>query len=118
MPYRVLVVDDDTEVREMMAEWLTLEGFEATVACDGHDALEKLRNGAPRPHVIVLDLMMPRMDGWTFRRLQHADPALSGIPVVIMSAAPREQLEKVDAAAVVPKPCDYDRLLSALRACC
>jgi len=114
----VLVVEDDRDLREMMAQLLAWEGFDPVCAGDGIEALERLHGDGPPPHVIVLDMMMPRMDGWTFRRIQEADPALADIPVVVLSAAPRDHLERIHAAAILQKPMDYDRLLEAVRANC
>jgi CheY-like chemotaxis protein len=113
----VLVVEDDAGLREMMIEMLALEGFEPQSASDGVEALERLRSAEPTAHVIVLDMMMPRMDGWEFCRQRAADPALTDIPVVVLSAAPREQIQ-VRAAAVLAKPFDYDTLLTAIRSHC
>src|SRR5215217_6053475 len=104
MGCRVLVVEDDYDLREMMAQLLRSEGFEPEVAGDGVEALAKLHALPDHPHVILLDMMMPRMDGWAFRRQQEREPDLAGIPVVVVSAAPREQLAAISAAAVVSKP--------------
>jgi two-component system, chemotaxis family, chemotaxis protein CheY len=113
----VLVVDDDAELREMMVQMLTLEGFEPAAACDGVEALQKLRGPGMRPHVILLDMMMPRMDGWEFCRQRALDPSLRKIPLVVLSAAPRERIQ-VPAVAVLSKPFDYDTLLNTLRTHC
>jgi CheY-like chemotaxis protein len=112
----VLVVEDDRELREMMVVMLALEGFEPEEASDGAEALDRLRRGA-RPHVILLDMMMPRMDGWEFCRQRALDPVLGEIPVVVLSAVPRERI-RVPAAAVLSKPFDYDTLLSTVRRLC
>jgi len=117
MPCRVLVIEDDPGTREMMAILLTLEGFDPVVARHGRDALEQLQE-APLPHVILLDLMMPVMDGWDFRQHQRRDPTISEIPVVVVSAAPHSTLQGLDPVAVLPKPLDYDRLISVVRANC
>ena len=114
----MLVVEDDRDLREMMIQILALAGFEPSSARDGVEALERLHGADRPPHVIVLDMMMPRMDGWTFRRIQESDPVLADIPVVVLSAAPRDRLEPVHAAAILQKPMDYDRLLEAVRANC
>jgi CheY-like chemotaxis protein len=113
----VLIVEDDPELRHMMVQMLALEGFEPESAGDGLEALQMLRAPGPHPHVIVLDMMMPRMDGWEFCREQRRDPRLAHIPVVVLSAAPREWLQ-IPAAAVLSKPFDYDRLLAAIRTNC
>jgi two-component system, chemotaxis family, chemotaxis protein CheY len=113
----VLVVEDDADLREMMVQMLALEGFEPEAAVDGIEALEKLRRGGPRPHVILLDLMMPRMNGWDFCRERARDPEMRAIPVVVLSAVPREQVG-VEVAAFLPKPFDYQKLLTTLRQHC
>src|SRR5437870_3267633 len=114
----VLVVEDDRDLREMMLQLLAAEGFEPIAACDGIEALERLRSSAEAPHVILLDMMMPRMDGWTFRAVQEGDPDLAPIPVVVLSAAPRDQLKSVHAAAILQKPLDYERLIEVVSANC
>ena len=70
------------------------------------------------PHVILLDLMMPVMDGWEFRRQQKADPALAPVPVIVLSALDPARTANVDAAAFLKKPLDFDRLLELVRAHC
>jgi CheY-like chemotaxis protein len=82
----VLVVDDDEDIRESIADALRECGYEVAVAINGRDALMKLRDGV-RPSIILLDLMMPVMDGWQFRAQQTEDPGLADIPVIIISAA-------------------------------
>jgi CheY-like chemotaxis protein len=81
-----LVVDDDVHIRESLSEYLQEEGFDVRSASHGLEALEVARRG-PRPDVIVLDLLMPVMDGWDFRAAQLASPDLADIPVVVISAA-------------------------------
>ncbi len=112
--HEVLVVEDDPDLRQMMVQMLTLEGFGTKTARDGQDALDHLRAFRPLPDVILLDMMMPRMDGWQFCREQQADPALRGISVVVLSAAPRDRLN-VGAAEVILKPFNWDTLVAALR---
>ena len=106
----VLVVEDDEGLREMMAQMLTLEGFQAATVANGQEALAYL-HGSSRPEVILLDLMMPIMDGWEFRRHQQADPVLSNVPVIVLSALDQARSANVDAAAFLKKPLDFDRLL-------
>jgi CheY-like chemotaxis protein len=113
----VLIVEDDADLRTMMAEMLAREGFSPEQARDGQEALERLRAPGPRPHVILLDMMMPRMDGWEFCRERARDAALTDIPVIVLSAAPRDHI-RVSAAAVLPKPFDYQNLLTAIRKHC
>jgi CheY-like chemotaxis protein len=111
----VLVVEDDPDLREMMGEWLSTLGYRARLAKHGRDALDVLRTGL-RPRVILLDLMMPVMDGWEFRRRQLQDPHLAAIPVIVTTAVPRSVTRDLAAAAVVVKPCDFDRLTELIAA--
>ncbi len=110
----VLVVDDDAGVRQALVDILTDEGHRVSAARHGAEALELLRT-AERPDVIVLDLTMPVMDGWTFREHQRQDPALAGIPLIVMSAASARG-RKVDANRVLAKPVDIDVLLESILA--
>ena len=84
---RILVVEDDADVREAIVSGLEHAGFEVVAAADGKMALDLLRHGIV-PRAIILDLMMPVMDGWEFRRHQLADPTLAAIPVIVLSADP------------------------------
>ena len=81
----VLIVDDDAEVAEEIATFLSDQGFVTEVAPNGGQAIARLREGM-RPDLILLDLMMPIMDGWEFRAFQRADPNLAQVPVIAMSA--------------------------------
>jgi CheY-like chemotaxis protein len=92
--HRILVVDDDAEIRDTIIEVLQEAGYEAVGAADGVKALEQLRDPEDRWCVVLLDLMMPNMDGRAFRAEQMQDPAISPIPVVIVSA-----MSDVEAAA-------------------
>jgi CheY-like chemotaxis protein len=113
----VLVVEDNDDVREMMAVTLELEGHHVATAINGRDALEKLHTGE-RPCVILLDLMMPVMNGWEFRRALELDPVLRDVPVVVVSAATREMAQRAHAAAHLPKPLDMDQLLDVVGTLC
>ncbi len=113
----VLIVEDDADLREMMAQLLALEGYVATTVANGLEALEYLERG-DKPDVILLDLMMPVMDGWEFRRQQQAVPTLANVPVIILSAIDQRRAAEVDAAAFIKKPLDFDRLLELVRRFC
>ena len=115
--YPVLIVEDDEDLREMMAQLLTLEGFEAATVSNGREALDYLHH-ATAPDLILLDLMMPVMDGWEFRRQQDADPTLARVPVIVLSALDQVRAAKIHAAAFLKKPLDFDRLLSLVRTYC
>ena len=83
----VMVVDDDEDWRELVVQFLSEAGFEAVGARHGREALARIGNGARRPDLILLDLEMPVMSGWEFRREQLRDPALAGVPVLVASSA-------------------------------
>jgi CheY-like chemotaxis protein len=113
----VLIVEDDADLREMMAQLLSLEGYRAETAPNGRDALRYLEQG-DRPDVILLDLMMPVMDGWEFRRRQVADPTIATVPVVVLSAVDPSRAGDLGGAAFLKKPLDFDQLLELVRRFC
>ena len=116
----VLVVDDDRAVIDAITELLESEGYDVVAARDGLAALRRLRNGL-RPRVILLDLMMPGMDGWDFRQQQLGDANLKDIPVVVITAAGfsessiRTQFGNIE---LVSKPPPTRELLAAVERCC
>jgi CheY-like chemotaxis protein len=112
----VLVVDDDFDVRESLAEILRDEGYEVATAADGDEGLAWLGAHAP-PSLILLDWMMPRCDGAQFRARQAADARLASIPVVVLTADLRisGKAHAVGASAFLPKPVTIARLLDAVR---
>ena len=113
---RVLVVEDDDDIREVLQYVLAAEGFDVDVAKDGLDALGKLEASAQVP-VILLDMMMPIMDGETFLRALRKRRALAGAPVVVISgnAAAREKALDLHAVACLDKPFKLDELLNLVR---
>src|SRR5437763_3390144 len=113
----VLIVEDDADLRDMMAQLLSLEGYNTATVANGREALEYLQNG-DRPDVILLDLMMPVMDGWEFRRRQQSDPDVADVPVIVLSALDRARAADVDANEFLKKPLDFDRLLTLVRSYC
>jgi CheY-like chemotaxis protein len=113
---RVLVVDDDRDIREELADYLTAAGHDALTAPDGKAALTLCR-AEQEPDVILLDLWMPVMDGWDFRAAQLADAALAHIPVIAISAcgfSPRTVLDQLKVTEFVAKPPNIDALDAAL----
>jgi CheY-like chemotaxis protein len=112
----VLLVEDDEDIRGSISEILGDEGFEVVSAADGREALRWLRGAAELPRLILLDLMMPVMDGWAFRAAQLADPRLAEIPVVILSAATdvRKHAAQLHVEEYLPKPLDVPKLLHAI----
>jgi CheY-like chemotaxis protein len=115
----ILIVEDDPDIRLDLAEILRGEGYDVVTAGEGHEALDRLR-GAGCPSVILLDLMMDGMNGWDFRDQQLQDPALAGIPVVILSGlveGPRHAAN-LAAADLIVKPIALDSLLETVHRHC
>ena len=113
----VLLVEDDVDVRELLHFILTGEGYKTVTAANGALALEELQR--QRPHVIVLDLMMPVMDGWTFRQRQLEEPAVADVPVICITAF--HEPNRAAAALNAPclqKPVDVEELLALVQAAC
>jgi two-component system response regulator MprA len=119
-PLTVLIVDDDRAVLNGLTELLEGEGYKVATAADGREALDQLRAGL-RPCVILLDLMMPAMDGWDFRHEQLKDSDLRDIPVVVITAAGfSEASVKAQFGDIefVAKPPPLQGLLDAIRRRC
>jgi CheY-like chemotaxis protein len=108
---RILVIDDEPSIRELIAEALGEDGFQVRVAANGGAAFEVMRRWPP--HVIVLDLMMPRLDGIAFINLLRLNPEFESIPVLLVTAAyePDEVAERIGARACLSKPFELDRLV-------
>ena len=115
MSFTILLVEDDFDVREALAETLREEGYAVDCACDGEEALEYLRDGH-RPGLILLDLMMPRMSGSEFRMVQKVDPSLRDLPVVLLSADSRmeDKARALEADGAIRKPIDLPELLATI----
>ncbi len=109
----LLVVEDDVDIREALDGLLSLEGFRVAGCCNGREALDWLR-ASPKPDLILLDLMMPLMDGWQFRVAQKNDPTLSSIPVLALSADATAKAAAIDADAYLKKPVDYETLIDTI----
>jgi len=116
----ILVVDDDAALRNTLIEALEGEGYRTTSASNGLEALERLRGEKTPPAVILLDMMMPVMDGWAFRDEQQRDPQLAEIPVVVFSAQGnvKEMASEVSASAYLKKPVTLKELLAILGKFC
>jgi CheY-like chemotaxis protein len=111
---RLMVVEDDETIRESLSDLLRDEGAELVTAANGREALDELRASAP-PDLILLDLMMPVMDGWEFRVAQRADASLAGIPLIAMSADRSAKATAIAADAYVGKPLDFEALVQRIR---
>jgi len=110
-PREVLIVDDDLGARQALAELLEYRGFSVGSAANGREALNFLRSSS-LPRIIILDLMMPMMDGWEFLEHQSRDFALMEIPVIVLTATP--PLEPIKAKAILQKPIHLDSLVKLL----
>ena len=101
----VLIVEDEVTTRDALSELLGKDGRQIVTADNGQEAMERLTR-VPRPRVILLDLVMPQMDGWEFLRRQSADPSVANIPTIVLSGS------KLPAGAKhqLTKPVDVDRL--------
>jgi len=117
MSVRVLVVEVDDVIRQLITVNLELEGFEVIPAVDGQDALDKVVDA--KPDVVTLDVMMPRLDGWATAEQLRANPATAGIKIVLLSARAQEtdlqRGERIGVDAYLTKPFDPDELIDVVR---
>ena len=117
-PQHVLIVDDSEDIREMWKAWLTFWGFTVGEARDGAEAVRKAQ--AHRPDLVLMDLWMPVLDGFTATTRLRDDPAMADVPVLALSAngnaATSQQAKDAGCDAFLPKPVLPDELLAHLRA--
>lgn len=113
---RILVVEDDDDTREAIRDVLEAEGYHVTGLSNGRDALAWLE-GASEPDVIILDLMMPTLNGWQFLNEQRQRDTIAKVPVLVLTADGRvsRQPASVDAAALLLKPVNLDDLLETVQ---
>ncbi len=116
----ILIVEDDLDIQEYLADILRDEGYEVMTASNGQEACDRLRSPSALPDLILLDLMMPIMDGWQFRAEQLKDAALALIPVIVLSGSidVRKESAALGAAGYATKPFKLDALLSTIRRTC
>jgi CheY-like chemotaxis protein len=109
----ILVVEDDFAIRETVTEVLESEGFRVTCASNGAEALVRLDDTDDLPRLILLDLMMPVMDGWEFRLAQRRNSRIADIPVIVLSAGAgmEARLSGLAPDAFLPKPFELEHLL-------
>lgn len=119
MSKRILVVEDDNSIRELLVELLQSEGYEVTSAINGLEGLKALQS-QKQPDLILIDLMMPVMDGYSFRTEQLKDPVWSKIPVVVMSAEAnaKEKMKSFSITAFLSKPVELDTILKTVEKYC
>jgi CheY-like chemotaxis protein len=111
-----MIVDDDEEIRETLADLLSQEGYEVVEAGDGVRALDRLRTEA-KPDVILLDLMMPNMNGWELHQELQQDGSLAAIPVVVMTAA-GHGTNLSDVREILHKPFSLEVVLDVIAKLC
>jgi CheY-like chemotaxis protein len=111
----ILVVEDDEDLRGVMADVLADEGYDVLGAAEGGEALRLLRGGAP-VELILLDLVMPGMDGPAFRAAQLADPVIAGIPVVLLTAGGERRPVELADLHCLRKPVELDHLTRTVAA--
>jgi CheY-like chemotaxis protein len=109
----VLVVEDDDDLREVVTQTLQRKAFVVLSARDGQEALEQLELH-PQVNLVLLDLMMPRMSGWEFRRRQLADPRFASVPVVVMTATTSLDEAAIVADDILRKPLSLSALVAAI----
>ncbi len=117
MKYSILVVEDSRAARDGLVKALDQAGFVGIPAANGREALDYLQAGGGAS-VILLDAMLPDMDGWTFRRAQQADIRLAHIPVVVVSALDERPIRGLSPDASFRKPVDVQRLLATISDLC
>jgi len=116
--YQILVVEDDERLLAAMVSLLKLVGYTALGVPNGYAALQQLRS-EQTPCLILLDLMMPEMDGWQFRKRQLEDPKLAAVPVIVCSAhGTSEDVAPLRVQHYVEKPLDVQALLHLIATCC
>jgi len=117
--HTILLVEDDPDIKEFLSLLLQSEGYKVDAVNNGKEALNHLDSN-PHPNVILLDLMMPVMNGWEFRALQKADPKIAKIPVVVISADNRveQKADAIDADGFIKKPIEMDQLVDTIKKCC
>jgi CheY-like chemotaxis protein len=115
--HTILVVDDDADIREVLTEVLEESGRKVVTASNGEEALGFLRNGTS-PCLMLLDLMMPVMDGYRVLEARKQDAAMSAIPVVVITAGRSVEWDRLKDAEVVPKPLRLPALLSIVERYC
>lgn len=112
----ILLVEDDGDLREAMLDTLEDAGYTVFSAPNGQEALSWLREAEHLPSLILLDLMMPVMDGWQFREAQRADPRVSNVPVVVLSAMGSQPA--IDATDYLRKPPKAQPLIALVTRFC
>ena len=109
---RILVVDDETAILETLRDILDAEGYEVATALNGQEGLKRMRE--VRPDLVLLDVMMPLLDGLGMLAVMREDPSWRDVPVVLMSAGKVPQLDQLSVRRFLAKPFELDALLDAV----
>jgi CheY-like chemotaxis protein len=110
----ILVVEDEADIRAFLKDFLTLIGYRVTMADNGREALDILAQW--RPDLVLLDVLMPVMDGLSFLKIRQADPSLRTLPVLVMTASVHLRDVPPTADGVIPKPFGLDQLAHQIQA--
>lgn len=114
----ILLIEDDDSIREITQELLESEGYGVATAANGQAALEKLKAMETLPCLILLDLMMPVMDGWQFMEKKRVDARLNSIPVVAFSALEERKISAARTDDVIRKPINPDVMIKVIKKYC
>ena len=117
---KILVIEDDVYIRDSVKELLEEEGFQVMCAANGKEALDTLWTESELPQLILLDLMMPIMDGYDFCKIQESDPRLRSLPVVLISADGQVEKKRarIGSREVLKKPLSIDTILNTVERFC
>lgn len=118
MSKRILLVDDEADIRSVYTKTLGKEGYEVTTAKDGKEALEKLKEF--KPHLVILDIMMPGMDGWEVAKKIRKDQVLGDIPIIILSVKSEiedkvKSIEEAKTDRHLAKPIELSELIGTIK---
>lgn len=112
----ILLIEDDIDISEAVETILKEEGYQIKCAFNGKEALEYLKNTEKTPSLILLDIMMPYMNGYEFREVQLSDPRIKNIPTIILSAAGKhEETANLSFHETLKKPLDLETLLDVVK---
>jgi CheY-like chemotaxis protein len=116
----ILVIDDEAQIRFVISELLSDEGYTVVQAANGREALIYLQNAQELPSLILLDMMMPILNGWEFLRVQQRNPLFAPIPVVVLSAfrALADSAAVLGVQEALAKPINFDRLVALVQRYC
>jgi CheY-like chemotaxis protein len=113
----VLLIEDDRSIQKMLSTYLEIEGYQVYVASNGEEGMRLLESTPERPCVVLLDMLMPKVNGWEFLEFQRGHASFASIPVVVVSAFP-EIAQSVKPDVFVPKPIQTDALMDAIERYC